>query len=73
MTRSSTQYPQPNCGVQGVVQREARRGMLKERQYTDNYCTRGVPIHPIAMECSRESRNIAAFGVASVLEHQEEP
>ena len=43
--------------------------MLKERQYTDKYCT----LHPTTMEFSRKSRNVAAFKVASVFEHQEEP
>ena len=58
MTRFSTQYPRPNCGVQGVVQREARYGILKkQRQYTDKHCTRDAPIHLIAVEFSRNSRN----------------
>ena len=71
MTRFSTQYPQPNCGVQGVVQREARCGILQERQEAE-YCTRGAPIHLIAVEFSRASRTVAAFEVASAPEHWEE-
>ena len=46
---------------------------LKERRYADKYRARGEPIHLVAVEFSRESRNVVAFEVESVPEHREEP
>ncbi|MCY3867910.1 MAG: AAA family ATPase [Gemmatimonadetes bacterium] len=43
----------------------AAMAQLKARRYADKYHARGEPIHLIAVEFSRESRNIAAFEVAS--------
>ena len=51
----------------------AAMAQLKERRYADKYRARGEPIHLIAVEFSRESRNVAAFEVANVPEHREEP
>ena len=36
---------------------------LKDRRYADKYRARGEPIHLIAVEFSREARNLAAFEV----------
>ena len=36
---------------------------LKARRYADKYRARGEPIHLIAVEFSREARNLAAFEV----------
>ena len=47
----------------------AAMAQLKARRYADKYRARGEPIHLIAVEFSRESRNIAVFEVASMLEH----
>ena len=44
----------------------AAMAQLKERRYADKYRARGEPIHLIAVEFSRDSRNVAAFEVASV-------
>ena len=44
----------------------AAMAQLKERRYADQYRARGEPIHLIAVEFSRDSRNVAAFAVASV-------
>ena len=44
----------------------AARAQLKERRYADQYRARGEPIHLIAVEFSRNSRNVAAFAAASV-------
>ena len=41
----------------------AAMAQLKERRYADKYRARGEPIHLIAVEFSRESRNIVAFEV----------
>ena len=46
---------------------------LKERRYADKYRARGEPIHLVAVEFSRESRNVVAFEVESVPEHRAEP
>ena len=43
----------------------AALAQLKERRYADKYRARGEPIHLIAVEFSRDSRNVAAFEVAS--------
>lgn len=37
----------------------------KERRYADKYRARAEPIYLIAVEFSRESRNVVAFEVAS--------
>ena len=39
---------------------------LRARHYADKYRARGEPIHLIAVEFSRESRNIAAFEIAHI-------
>ena len=44
----------------------AAMAQLKARRYADKYSARGEPIHLIAVEFSRESRNIAVFEVASL-------
>ncbi len=44
----------------------AAMAQLQERRYADQYRARGEPIHLIAVEFSRDSRNVAAFEVASV-------
>ena len=44
----------------------AAMAQLKARRYADQYRARGEPIHLIAVEFSRDSRNVAAFAVASV-------
>ena len=36
---------------------------LKERGYADKYRGRGEPIHLVAVEFSRQSRNVVAFEV----------
>ena len=41
----------------------AAMAQLKERGYADKYRGRGEPIHLVAVEFSRESRNVVAFGV----------
>ncbi|MYA23773.1 MAG: ATP-binding protein, partial [Gemmatimonadetes bacterium] len=55
-----------------LVPEGAAMEQLKERRYADKYRARGGPIHLIAVEFSRESRNVAAFEVESVPEHREE-
>ncbi len=50
----------------------AAMAQLKARHYADKYRARAEPIHLIAVEFSRESRNVAAFDVASVLVDREE-
>ena len=45
----------------------AAMAQLKARRYADKYRARAEPIHLIAVEFSRESRNVAAFDVESVL------
>lgn len=37
---------------------------LQERRYADKYRGLGRPIHLVAVEFSREDRNLAAFEVA---------
>ena len=44
----------------------AAMAQLEARRYADKYRSRSEPIHLIAVEFSRETRNIAAFDVASV-------
>ena len=44
----------------------AAMAQLKARRYADKYRARGEPIHLIAVEFSRENRNIEAFEVASL-------
>ena len=56
-----------------LVPEGAAMEQLKERRYADKYRARGEPIHLIAVEFSRESRNVAAFEVESMPEHREEP
>ena len=56
-----------------LVPEGAAMAQLKERRYADKYRARGEPIHLIAVEFSRESRNVVAFEVANVPEHREEP
>ena len=46
----------------------AAMAQLEARRYADKYRSRSEPIHLIAVEFSRETRNIAAFDVASVPE-----
>ena len=41
----------------------AAMAQLKARGYADKYRDRGEPIHLIAVEFSRESRNLTAFEV----------
>ena len=41
----------------------AAMAQLKERRYADKYRHLGQPIHMVAVEFSREARNLAAFGV----------
>ncbi len=41
----------------------AAMAQLKAKGYADNYRDRGEPIHLIAVEFSREARNLAAFDV----------
>ena len=36
---------------------------LKDRRYADKYRDRGMPIHLVAVEFSRETRNVASFAV----------
>ncbi|MXX36585.1 MAG: AAA family ATPase [Gemmatimonadetes bacterium] len=55
-----------------LVPEGAAMEQLKERRYADKYRARGEPIHLIAVEFSRESRNVVAFEVESVPEHREE-
>ena len=43
----------------------AAMAQLKERGYADKYRHLGCPIHLIAAEFSRESRNLAGFAVES--------
>ena len=50
----------------------AAMAQLKARRYADKYRARAEPIHLIAIEFSRETRNIAAFDVARVPEDREE-
>ncbi len=42
----------------------AAMAQLKERRYADKYCDLGQPIHLIAVEFSKETRNITAFEAA---------
>ena len=49
-----------------LVPEGAAMAQLKERRYADKYRARGEPIHLIAVEFSRESRNVAEFEVESV-------
>ena len=42
----------------------AAMAQLKARGYADKYRDRGEPIHLIAVEFSKEARNVAAFDVA---------
>ena len=56
-----------------LVPEGAAMAQLQERRYADKYRARGEPIHLIAVESSRESRNVVAFEVVSALESQEEP
>ena len=56
-----------------LVPEGAAMEQLKKRRYADKYRARGEPIHLIAVEFSRESRNVAAFEVESVPEDREEP
>ena len=39
---------------------------LKDRRYADKYRDLGRPIHLIAVEFSRDARNVAAFEVERV-------
>ena len=41
----------------------AAMAQLKERRYADKYRASGLPIHLVAVEFSRETRNLAAFEV----------
>ena len=43
----------------------AAMAQLVDRRYADKYRDRGEPIHLIAVEFSRETRNLVAFEVAS--------
>ena len=56
-----------------LVPEGAAMEQLKERRYADKYRARGEPIHLIAVEFSRTSRNVVAFEVESMPEHREEP
>ena len=42
----------------------AAMAQLRERRYADKYRGRGLPIHLVAVEFSRETRNLTAFEVA---------
>ena len=42
----------------------AAMAQLRERRYADKYRGRGLPIHLVAVEFSRETRNVTAFEVA---------
>ena len=46
-----------------MVPAGAAMAQLKERRYADKYRDSGVPIHLIAVEFSRDARNVAAFQV----------
>ena len=48
-----------------LVSEGAAMAQLKERRYADKYRARAEPIYLIAVEFSRESRNVVAFEVAS--------
>ena len=37
---------------------------LRARRYADKYRGRGLPIHLVAVEFSRETRNVTSFEVA---------
>ena len=41
----------------------AAMAQLKERRYADRYRGLGQPIHLVAVEFSREARNLTAFDV----------
>ena len=42
---------------------DAAMAQLKERRYADKYRDLGQPIHLIAVEFSKDTRNVAAFQV----------
>ena len=41
----------------------AAMAQLKERRYADKYRSRGEPIHLVAVEFSKDARNVSAFEV----------
>ena len=43
----------------------AAMAQLKARRYADKYCGAGEPIHLVAVEFSRDTRNVVAFEVES--------
>ena len=43
--------------------RNAAMAQLKERRYADKYRHLGQPIHLVAVEFSKEARNVVAFEV----------